>query len=155
SVWTIDYIYPVAARRLLDHLHRRPSDFDILSVGCFAGNTPIGSAKTDVSIFVDMAHGQLDRQLQCQVARECLFDVLEPLNRLTWFSNEYALLIVQLQQGVQVARVESLLKGRINVSGLHGQRRVHGERLCGHAHCSKKAGTKKESSAVHLYLPLV
>ena len=49
---------------------------------------------------------------------------------------------------------ERLLKGRINVSGLHGQRHIHGERLCGHAHCSKKAGTKKKSSAVHLHLLL-
>ena len=78
------------------------------------------------------------------------------LNRLPWLGDEYALVIVELQQGAQVARVESFLKGRIHVSGLHGQRRIHGERLCGYAHCSKKAGTKKESSAVHLiYLPLV
>ena len=40
-------------------------------------------------------------------------------------------------------------------AGLRGQRRIDGERLCGHTHCSKKAGTKKESSAVHMYLPLV
>jgi hypothetical protein len=49
----------------------------------------------------------------------------------------------------------SFSKAGIHVSGLHGQRRIHGERLYGHAHCSKKAGTKKESSAVHLYLQLV
>ena len=36
------------------------------------------------------------------------------------------MVIVQLQQAVHVARVESLLKGRINVSGLHGgQRCIH------------------------------
>ena len=34
---------------------------------------------------------------------------------------EIALLIVQLEQGVQVPRVESLLKGRIDVRGFHGQ----------------------------------
>ena len=57
SVWTIDHVYPVAARGFLDHLHRRPSDFDILSIGCLAGNAPVGGAKTEVSVFVDMADG--------------------------------------------------------------------------------------------------
>src|ERR1700721_2180093 len=42
------------------------------------------------------------RQLQCQEAHECLFDVLESPNRLPWLGDEYALVIVKLQQGVQV-----------------------------------------------------
>src|SRR6476661_1284467 len=156
SIWTIDHIYPVARRGFPDHLRRCPSEFDILPIGSLAGNAPVGDAKADIAAFVGSAHGQLDRQLQCQEAHECLLDVLESLNRLPWLGDEYTLVIVELQQGAQVARVESLLKGRIHVSGLHRQRRIHGERLCGYAHCSKKAGTKKESSAVHLiYLPLV
>jgi hypothetical protein len=52
-------------------------------------------SKTDVSVFVDMAYGQLDRQLQFQVAHECLFDVIETLNRLPWFSHEYAYAVLQ------------------------------------------------------------
>ena len=52
------------------------------------------------SPFVDTAHGQFDRQLQCQEARECLFDILETLNRLPRLGEEYVLFIVQLQQGV-------------------------------------------------------
>jgi len=115
SIWTIDHIYPVAARGFLDHLRRCPSDFDILTVGSFAGNTPVGDAETDVAVFVDMAHGQLDGQLQCQEAHECLFNIRKSVNRLPRLSDEYALVIVQLQQAVHVARVESLLKGRINV----------------------------------------
>jgi hypothetical protein len=107
SIWTIDHIYPVAARGFLDHLRRCPSDFDILTVGSFAGNTPVGDAETDVAVFVDMAHGQLDGQLQCQEAHECLFNIRKSVNRLPRLSDEYALVIVQLQQAVHVARVES------------------------------------------------
>jgi len=94
SVWTVYHIHPVAARGLLDHLHRCPSDFDILSIGALPAMLQSGS-KTDVSVFVDMAYGQLDRQLQFQVAHECLFDVIETLNRLPWFSHEYAYAVLQ------------------------------------------------------------
>ena len=60
SIGTIDHVYPVAGRGSLDHLYRCASDFDILPIGSFASNAPIGGAKTDVPIFVDMAHSQLD-----------------------------------------------------------------------------------------------
>ena len=51
SVWTFDTYTPVAARSFLDHLRRCPSDFDILPIGCLAGNAPVGDAKADIAVF--------------------------------------------------------------------------------------------------------
>ena len=74
--------------------------FDILSpIGGLAGNAPIGDAKTNVAVFVNSAHGQFDRQLSARKPISACLMLLKTLNRLPWLRHEYALVIVELQQG--------------------------------------------------------
>jgi hypothetical protein len=69
STWTIGHISELPPKVLLTSSADVPPKFDILPIDSFLDGAPIGDATPASPFFVDSAHGQLDRQLQCREAK--------------------------------------------------------------------------------------